>query len=84
MLVSNVERRIIDFIAQEVLFDSPEAAALTDETPLLEGTIDSLVLMQLVAFLEEEFAVEIDDVEITKEHFATVHKIGELVRSKVG
>jgi acyl carrier protein len=74
--------RITDFISKELLFDDPEAA-VTDETSLLDGVIDSLALMQLVAFLEEEFGVDIDDAEITADHFRTVSEIGRLVAGKV-
>ena len=45
--------------------------------------MDSLGLMQLVAFLEEEFDVEIDDADITADHFRTVGDIETLVTQKV-
>ena len=51
----------------------------TDDTPLLDGIMDSLALMQLVAFLEEEFATEIDDTEVTAENFRTLADIERLV-----
>src|SRR5438093_755565 len=41
------------------------SAALSDDTPLLSGVIDSLGLMQLISFIEEEFDVAIHDVFTT-------------------
>ncbi len=74
--------RIRDFIRQEVLFEE-DGASLRDDTPLLDGAMDSLGLMQLVAFLEEEFGIEIDDEDVTADHFRTVADIERLVGQKV-
>jgi acyl carrier protein len=80
--VADTGNRIKQFIASEIMFeDNP--AAIGDETPLLGGVMDSLGLMQLVAFLEEEFGVAIEDAEITIDHFRTVGDIERLVDSKV-
>ena len=75
--------RIKDFIKQEILFEDANAT-LDDDTPLLAGIMDSLGLMQLVVFLEEEFDVEIDDADMTADHFRTISDIQELVNEKVG
>jgi acyl carrier protein len=75
--------RIKGFIKDEILFEDT-STTLTDQTPLLNGVIDSLGLMQLVAFLEEEFDVEIDDADMTADHFRTVADIQQLVTQKVG
>jgi acyl carrier protein len=75
--------RIKDFIKEEILFEDT-TAELNDDTQLLNGVMDSLGLMQLVAFLEEEFDVEIDDADMTADHFRTVGDIEQLVNQKVG
>lgn len=75
--------RIRDFIKQEILFEE-EPAGLSDDTPLLDGIMDSLGLMQLVAFLEEEFDIELDDADITAEHFRTLGHIAEFVNGRAG
>ncbi len=79
----DVSSRIRDFISEEILFED-NSVGLADETPLLNGVMDSLGLMQLVAFLEEEFDVEIDDADMTADHFRTVNDIEQLVSQKVG
>jgi acyl carrier protein len=75
--------KIKDFIKQEILFEDT-SQALNEDTPLLNGVMDSLGLMQLVAFIEEEYDVEIDDADMTAEHFRTVGDIEALVNQKVG
>jgi acyl carrier protein len=79
----DVASRVKDFIKDEILFEDTNAS-LADDTPLLNGIMDSLGLMQLVAFLEEEFDVEIDDADMTADHFRTVGDIQDLVNQKVG
>ena len=77
----NASRRIRRFIEEKILLDG-NGASLDDQTPLLRGLIDSLGLMQLVVFLEEEFGITIDDTEVVPDHFRTVAAIGRLVELK--
>jgi acyl carrier protein len=77
----NVADRIRGFIKEEVVLDTE--ASLENDTPLLEGILDSLALMQLVAFLEEEFDTEIDDTEVTAENFRTIADIERLVGGRL-
>jgi acyl carrier protein len=79
--IEGIESQIKSFILTEVMFEDPNAALAADTT-LLDGIMDSVSLMQLVAFIEDEFPVEIDDIEITKANFNTVGAIAGLVSSK--
>ena len=44
--------------------------------------LDSLSLVRLVAFLENDIGYRIEDEELIAENFATVRTIGELLRVK--
>jgi acyl carrier protein len=44
--------------------------------------IDSLALVRLVAFLETDLGIRIDDEELIAENFATLRKLSELIASK--
>jgi acyl carrier protein len=77
----DVADRIRGFIKEEVVLDAD--ASIDDNAPLLEGILDSLALMQLVAFLEEEFDTEIDDTDVTAENFRTIADIERLVGGRV-
>ena len=77
----DVARRVRSFVIKDLApFD---ADGIKDDTPLLDGLLDSGELMRLVVFLEEEFGVEIDDTDVVTEHFATVRDIDRLVVSKL-
>lgn len=53
---------------------------LTDPDEPLQ--LDSLGLVRLVAFLENDIGYRIEDEELVAENFATVRTIGELLRVK--
>ena len=44
--------------------------------------IDSLGLLRLIAFLENDLGYRIEDEEIIAENFATLRKLGELLATK--
>ena len=44
--------------------------------------IDSLGVIRLVAFLENEFGYRIEDEELIAENFATLRKLGQLLATK--
>lgn len=59
-------------------------ARLSPRDSLLEeGILDSMFMLQLIAFLEERFSITIDADEIVPEHFETLERIAELVAAKL-
>ena len=68
---------------QEELISSQENVDLGDSDSLLEaGIIDSLGIMKILGFLEDEFSVEIGDDELVPENFESVDTISRLVDKK--
>jgi acyl carrier protein len=56
---------------------------LTDGTSLIDaGVLDSLFVVDLVAFLERRFAISIQPEDVSPENFETLATIGRLVASK--
>ncbi|MBW2661977.1 MAG: acyl carrier protein [Deltaproteobacteria bacterium] len=71
------------------LIADPELASGRDtinhEEPLIEGgLIDSMGILKLIAFLEEEYKVTFEDEDITAENFATINAIAALVQKHDG
>ncbi len=44
--------------------------------------LDSLALIRLVAFLESDLGIRVEDEELIAENFATLRKLGELIATK--
>ncbi len=73
--VATVVRTFID--EELVKIKQPSFDANVDL--LKEGVIDSLSLMRLIAFLEEQFHLQIEDEEIVPENFRTLSAIVDFV-----
>ncbi|MEL6635588.1 MAG: acyl carrier protein [Bacteroidota bacterium] len=66
---------LIDYI-QNNLLDADEAFQLTaDEDLLSSGLVDSVGMMNLIAFIEEEFGLPIPPEDMVIEHFITVENM---------
>jgi acyl carrier protein len=76
----DIAGRIREFIARDMQLGEDATKDLSDTSPLLEGgVLDSLGLMDLVAYLEKEFGIEIADDDIRVDNFRTVADVARLV-----
>jgi acyl carrier protein len=68
-----------------VLGIEDRAATIDAGTPLLGSLpeLDSMAVLELVAALEQQFGVTIDDDDVTAEVFETLGSLTELVGSKL-
>jgi acyl carrier protein len=77
--MSDIRDTLERYLQQEVLFsDDP----IDDRRDLLLA-LDSLSLLQLVSFLEEEFGIQIPDAAITAQNFRSLEAVEALVRRTV-
>jgi acyl carrier protein len=77
-----MEDLIITYISQE-LVNKPEVLPLNNDTSLVEsGILDSLSLLKLLLFLEENFHIRMDDVDVVPENFDTVTNICNYIRAQ--
>jgi acyl carrier protein len=73
---------ITDYIVRER--SDLRIKSIDPSTSLLDtGVLDSVFLVQLVAFLEERFGVRIDQSDVTPGNFESVETIDRLVRGKL-
>jgi len=71
--------RIKQFIVEEFMPDVPVEELSSDFDLLTGGVVDSLGLLTVVAWLETEFDIGVDDSELGPESFRTVDAIREFV-----
>ena len=55
-----------------------------DEDIFALGFVNSLLAMQLVAFVEKEFGVRVEDEDLDLDNFRSIHAISRLVAKKSG
>ena len=60
-----------------------DKSSLSDEASLLDkGIVDSTGVLEVVAFLESEFGIQVDDAEILPENLDTIARISTYVDKK--
>jgi len=69
---------LTDFIKQQILHG--RSVPLDEEQDLLNaGIIDSLGILRLVAFLEEQFGVKVPDEDVVFENFQSINAMARYV-----
>ena len=75
------QTRVREFIMKR--FPIAAERKLSDEDSLLEsGAIDSLGILDVVAFLEDDFDLMIEDDELDPENFDSIASLVRLVQKK--
>lgn len=80
---NEIKSVIVAFIRENFLFDD-DGTGLDEEESLLEsGVIDSTGILEIVQFLEEKYAFQVEDEEITPENLDSVANISRFVAQKM-
>jgi acyl carrier protein len=73
-----IEDRIAAFIKGELL--SPDMSLGQNDQLLEEGLLDSIAVLRLAAFVEEEFQFKMQPADFVIENFQTIAVLAEYVR----
>lgn len=77
---NEIKERVRIYIIQSVYVDKEK---INDSTLIFkEGFLDSMGLMGLITFLEEEFKIKTTDSDLLEENFESVNAITEFVLGK--
>jgi acyl carrier protein len=81
MTENHLNPRIRTFIQKK--FPLARKQLLKDSDALLEsGVLDSLGVLDVVSYLEQEFSIEVADDELVPENFQTIDRIAAFVERK--
>jgi acyl carrier protein len=79
--ILDLKEKIRDFIISN--FYIPNANDLRNDMSVFDtGIIDSTGVMELIAFIENEFSIQVEDHEVIQDNFDCVDKIVSFVLSK--
>lgn len=81
--MTEIENKIRQFIADNFLFREDRTSLDESESLLDAGLIDSTGVLELVGFLETEFAIRMDDNEIVPANLNSIRAIIAFVTGKV-
>jgi acyl carrier protein len=82
MNITDIEREIQIFIVDNFLFGRAEE--LHDDESLLGTVIDSTGTLELVAFLQNRFVINVEDEEMVPENLDSLKNVVAYVARKVG
>jgi acyl carrier protein len=77
-----IEQKISSYISQNILFSRNGYPYPLDASFLENGIVDSMNILELVMFVEENFKVPVEDRDIVPENFDSVTCIAQYIRSK--
>ncbi len=80
METTDTEHEIRSFLVDNFLFG--RADAWHDDMSLLGNVIDSTGAIELVMFLQDRFAITIEDTELVPENFDTLNNVVSFVERK--
>ncbi len=75
--------QLSQFIVTKIL-RQPKRVLQPDEPLISSGLIDSLSLVDLSLFVEDEFGVRIDDTELNAGTFDTLNQLASLIAQRQG
>lgn len=79
---SAIRSRVSDFIFENYLYMRPDFELGDDQSLLGQGVIDSMGVMELLEFLEDTFAIVVEEDEITEDNLGTLNAIVGFVAAK--
>jgi acyl carrier protein len=81
MQTADIEREIRTFLVNNYLFGRNEE--LRDDESLLHSVIDSTGVLELVVFLQDNFAIVVEDSEVVPDNLESLKTVVALVERKL-
>ena len=82
LTMETYKEKIRAFLFSNFLFDAKESTLDNDTSFLEQGIIDSTGVLELVQWLEETFAIKIEDEELIPENLDSVNQLAQFIASK--
>jgi acyl carrier protein len=76
--------QIRTYIMDNILLGSADQSIADDDSFLEKGIIDSTGILELVAFVEDEFNIEVGDEELIPDNFDSIEKLAVYTQGKIG
>lgn len=78
----SIEATIKHYILNNLLAESGRTEIGLDESLISSGILDSMIVLQLVAFIEDQFGITVEDEELTPDNFETINQLRTLIERK--
>ena len=78
----SLEATIREFILENYLFTDDESELKNEESLIESGVIDSTGIMEVIAFMQKEFEIQVEDDEMVPENLDSVNNIVAFITKK--
>ena len=82
--MGSYKSRIAEFLREDILDPDIAASVEEDDNLLLSGTLDSLGVMRLVAFIEHDLGVSVPPEDVTLENFRNLDTMSGYLERRNG
>jgi acyl carrier protein len=80
--LKEIENAIVRYVLDNHPSEFDDATLPRDQSLLEIGVVDSYGVVELIAFLEGNWNIEIADAEITKENLGSIHKMASFIAAR--
>jgi acyl carrier protein len=78
----SVESKVKNYMLENFLFTNDPNALANDDSFIRKGLIDSTGVLEIIAFIEDEFGIAVDDAEMVADNLDSVNNIVKFVMRK--
>ena len=82
--IDTTKKELREFILEAFLFGDESEVFDDGDSFMAKGIVDSTGVLELVAFLEEQFGVTVDDEEMVPANLDSIDNLAEFIRKKKG
>lgn len=79
---SNSEAALRHFILENYLFTDDQEALKNSDSFLDNGILDSMGILEVIHFLEEEFGIKVEDEEMVPDNLDSIDNLLTFIKSK--
>lgn len=77
-----IESQLKEFIVKNLLYTDNGYSYPDDASFLEEGIVDSVGVLELVTFVEENFGLTVNDLDVIPDNFDSIEKLANYIRRK--
>lgn len=80
--MQDTKQIVKDYVSRELVDDGKDAVLKDEENLLANGIMDSLGILKLVSFIEQQFDIQVPDEDVTVQNFRSLKDIASYLETK--